>query len=87
MTTDDLVKFLLLILFLAQSPSWPFAWHLRVWYYPLKAYYEVYTKGRKKYIDDFERETQRNGGVRMVIKNTRIAGFDDCDYNMHLSNS
>lgn len=63
-------------------------WHLRVWYYPLKAYYHVYTKGRRKYLLDWKAQVEREGGVRHVTAKTRrIATPDDCDYNMHLSNS
>ena len=81
------MKIILLLLCVLNSPSWPFAWHLRVWYYPLKAYWEVYTKGSKRYIDDFEKSSQKAGGIKTIVRTKRIAWVDDCDYNMHLSNS
>jgi hypothetical protein len=63
-------------------------WHIRVWYYPLKAYYEVFTKGRKKYLLDWKKKMDQAGGIKNLrTKTKRIASFDDCDYNMHLSNS
>jgi hypothetical protein len=62
-------------------------WHIRVWYYPLKAYYDLYRKGRAKYIDDFEAKSVKAGGIRLMTRTKRVALFDDCDYNMHLSNS
>jgi hypothetical protein len=83
----DSVKIILLLLFLLQAPSWPFVWHFRVWCYPLKAYWEVYTKGRKTYIDNYERNVMKRGGVKLITKLKRTAWVDDCDYNMHLSNS
>jgi hypothetical protein len=86
--TDPSVKLLLFLLFLINSSSWPFMWHIRVWYYPLKAYYEVFTKGRKKYLLDWKKKMDQAGGIKNLrTKTKRIASFDDCDYNMHLSNS
>jgi len=82
------VKILLFLLFIVNSSSWPFMWHIRVWYYPLKAYYDVYRKGQKKYLQDWRKRVVDAGGIRdLTIKTKRIASFDDCDYNMHLSNS
>lgn len=84
----SLVKILFFLLLLINSPSWPFMWHLRVWYYPLKAYYHVYMKGRRKYLLDWRKSVDKAGGIKnLTIKTHRIAGPDDCDYNMHLSNS
>lgn len=88
--TDPSVKLLLFLLFLINSPSWPFMWHIRVWYYPLKAYYYVYTKGRRKYLLDWKKECDKksDGNIKnLVVKTRRTASPDDCDYNMHLSNS
>jgi hypothetical protein len=82
------VKIILFLLFLINSSSWPFMWHIRVWYYPLKAYYDVYTKGQKKYLLDWRKKVVDAGGIRdLTVKTKRIASVDDCDYNMHLSNS
>jgi hypothetical protein len=70
------------------SPSFPFIWHIRVWWTPIKAYYNVYRKGRSKYLDDWTAANRSGGatrGLRSVEK--RIAWVDDCDWNMHLSNS
>lgn len=84
----SLVKVLLFLLLVLNSSSWPFMWHLRVWFYPLKAYYHVYMKGRKQYLLDWKKDCDRQGGVKnLVVKTKRIASIDDCDYNMHLSNS
>jgi hypothetical protein len=86
--TDGVVKIILFLLFLINSSSWPFMWHIRVWYYPLKAYYDVYTKGQKKYLLDWKKKVDDAGGIRdLTVKTKRIASVDDCDYNMHLSNS
>ena len=86
--TDVIVKIILFLLFLINSSSWPFMWHIRVWYYPLKAYYDVYTKGQKKYLLDWKKKVDVAGGIRhLTVKTKRIASVDDCDYNMHLSNS
>lgn len=86
--TDQVVKIILFLLFLINSSSWPFMWHIRVWYYPLKAYYDVYTKGQTKYLKDWKRKVVDAGGIRdLTVKTKRIASVDDCDYNMHLSNS
>lgn len=81
------VKLLLLLIILANSPSLPFLWHLRVWYTPLKAYFLVYTRGRERYLTEWKRKNERKGGIKLVTRLKRIAWIDDCDYNLHLSNS
>jgi hypothetical protein len=82
------VKVLLFLLFLVNSASFPFSWHIRVWYTPLLAYYKVWSKGRKEYLLDWKRTSDKEGGLLGVRTRTkRIATLDDCDYNMHLSNS
>ena len=81
------VKIICLLLILINSPSSPFLWHWRVWKYPLRAYFDLYTKGSKKYLDDFLKRSKKHGGVYTKTKLRRIAWFDDCDYNLHLSNS
>jgi len=81
------VKLLFLLIILANAPSFPFLWHLRVWYTPLKAYFLVYTRGRSRYLDEWKRDNARKGGVKVVTRLRRIAWLDDCDYNLHLSNS
>ncbi|KAK4683865.1 hypothetical protein P7C73_g6351, partial [Tremellales sp. Uapishka_1] len=81
------LKLIFLLLVIVQAPSLPFLWHLRVWRYPLRAYFDVYTKGKKRYLDDFLAQNDTNGGIgaKTIVK--RLAWFDDCDYNLHLSNS
>ncbi|WVO18019.1 hypothetical protein L204_105717 [Cryptococcus depauperatus] len=82
------IKFLLLLFLLIHSPSWPLMWHIRVWWHGIKAYYLAYRKGRGKYLADWKAQNDKNGGVRNLrVRHKRIAGVDDCDYNMHLSNS
>ncbi|WVW79319.1 hypothetical protein I302_101287 [Kwoniella bestiolae CBS 10118] len=82
------IKALLLLLFILHSPSWPFTWHIRVWYWGIKAYYLAYRKGRSKYLKDWKNQSNRYGGIRdLRTRIHRIAWLDDCDYNMHLSNS
>jgi hypothetical protein len=63
-------------------------WHIRVWWYAVKAYWLVYRKGRKRYLDDWVKKNRWDGGIAKVRTRTkRIAWLDDCDYNNHLSNS
>ncbi|WWC73122.1 uncharacterized protein I206_107088 [Kwoniella pini CBS 10737] len=82
------IKALLLILFVLHSPSWPFQWHIRVWYWGIKAYYLAYKKGRSKYLKDWKVQSNKNGGIKdLRTRIHRIAWIDDCDYNLHLSNS
>ncbi|WVO22636.1 uncharacterized protein IAS62_003966 [Cryptococcus decagattii] len=82
------LKLILLLLFLAHSPSWPFVWHVRVWWHGVKAYYLAWHKGRARYLVDWKAQNDKNGGIRSLrVRHKRIAGVDDCDYNMHLSNS
>lgn len=50
-------------------------------------YWLVKTKGRQAYIDQAEKKIQRTGGVKSRTISKRRAWIDDCDYNMHLSNS
>lgn len=88
LTHTFLVKLLLLILFVFNSPSFPFIWHIRVWWPPIKCYWEVYTKGRKKYLMDWKAANVAAGGIKgNRMRRSRVAWFDDCDYNQHLSNS
>ncbi|WWC91230.1 uncharacterized protein L201_006172 [Kwoniella dendrophila CBS 6074] len=82
------IKALLLLLFIFHSPSWPFTWHIRVWYWGIKAYYLAYTKGRTKYLKDWKSQSDKKGGIKdLRTRINRIAWIDDCDYNLHLSNS
>ncbi len=82
------VKLLFLLLVLLNSPSFPFQWHIRVWWHAIKAYYLVFRKGRKRYLDDWSKRNRWDGGIRGIRTVTkRKAWVDDCDYNMHLSNS
>ncbi|ORX39109.1 hypothetical protein BD324DRAFT_618540 [Kockovaella imperatae] len=81
------VKIILLLLIIINSPSLPFQWHIRVWRYPLKAYFDLFTKGRDKFLGECEQRSLRHGGITERTRLKRIAWFDDCDYNLHLSNS
>lgn len=82
------IKLLLFLLLLINSSSFPFSWHVRVWYYPLVAYFKVWTKGRHQYLLDWKKANDAAGGlVGIRTRTKRIATLDDCDYNMHLSNS
>ncbi|KAK8843334.1 hypothetical protein IAR55_006989 [Kwoniella newhampshirensis] len=82
------VKIIVLLLFLIHSPSWPFQWHIRVWYWAIKEYYLVWTKGRSKYLKDWKASSDKKGGIRgLRVRHQRLAWLDDCDYNIHLSNS
>nr|ODO03785.1 hypothetical protein L204_00124 [Cryptococcus depauperatus CBS 7855] len=85
---DHPVKLFLLLFSLAHSHSWPLMWHIRVWWYGIKARYLAYRKGRSKYLAEWKAQNDKNGGVRnLKVRHKMIAGVDDCDYNMHLSNS
>ena len=42
----------------------PFLWHIRVWYYPLRAYWLVYKNGLGKYLDDWQKENKAAGVSR-----------------------
>ncbi|KAL1408782.1 hypothetical protein Q8F55_005595 [Vanrija albida] len=82
------IKVLFLLLILANSSSFPFVWHLRVWKYPLTAYYYAYTRGVNSFWRSWRKEVDKRGNIyHNRTKVQRIALFDDCDYNMHLSNS
>ncbi|WWD06727.1 hypothetical protein V865_004822 [Kwoniella europaea PYCC6329] len=82
------IKALLLLLFILHSPSWPFTWHIRVWYWGIKAYYLAYRKGRSQYLKDWKAQSNKLGGIQdLRTRIHRIAWLDDCDYNLHLSNS
>ncbi|WVQ75525.1 hypothetical protein IAR50_005152 [Cryptococcus sp. DSM 104548] len=82
------VKVILLLLLITNSGSWPFVWHVRVWYFGIKAYYLAWRKGNAKYLSDWKKANDRSGGVKgLRVRHKRIAGIDDCDYNLHLSNS
>jgi hypothetical protein len=82
------VKALFVLLVLLNSSSFPFTWHMRVWYTPLRAYYLAYRYGPKKFWLNWRKEHVQNGGMKdMRAQQWRLALFDDCDYNFHLSNS
>jgi hypothetical protein len=50
-------------------------------------YWLVKTQGRQAYIDKCEKRIRATGGITARTVSKRRAWFDDCDYNMHLSNS
>lgn len=81
------VKLLLLLVILCNAPSFPFLWHVRVWWAPIKAYFLLYTRGRARYLQEWKRANSRRGNIKVVTRMRRIAWLDDCDYNLHLSNS
>ncbi|WWD21153.1 hypothetical protein CI109_105636 [Kwoniella shandongensis] len=82
------VKIIVFLIFLIHSPSWPFQWHIRVWYWGIKEYYLAYRKGRAKYLKDWKKDSDRRGGIKgLRLRHKRLAWLDDCDYNIHLSNS
>lgn len=79
---------LFLLLIFANSSSFPFSWHIRVWYTPLKAFLTAYFFGRRRFWLQWRQENVKKGGLKdLRVQVWRRALFDDCDYNMHLSNS
>ncbi|KAL7423784.1 hypothetical protein Q5752_001368 [Cryptotrichosporon argae] len=82
------LKLVALLVLVLNASSFPFLWHLRVWYHPLRAYYLSYTRGRAGYWRAWKREHDAAGGLAgLRTRVTRRALLDDCDYNLHLSNS
>ncbi|CAD6571869.1 MAG: hypothetical protein TREMPRED_000411 [Tremellales sp. Tagirdzhanova-0007] len=81
------VKWLLLLIILGNAPSFPFLWHVRVWWAPIKAYFLLFVRGRARYLEGWKRANSASGSIKVVTRMRRIAWLDDCDYNFHLSNS
>ncbi len=70
------------------SSSFAFLWHMRVWVHPIKAWLSAKVLGHRRYWVGWRRKYEATGGLaHMRVKSWRRALFDDCDYNMHLSNS
>lgn len=82
------MKVLFLLVILLHGSSLPFMWHIRVWKHPISAYIQSKIMGKKAYWKKWHAELQAQGGITgLRVRTTRRALFDDCDYNMHLSNS
>ncbi|KAI9066318.1 hypothetical protein FKP32DRAFT_1589832 [Trametes sanguinea] len=95
-----LAKYFVLFLFLVQIRSWPLTWHYRVWHpvFALRGRFLLHRVAnvfrspevrRQKNLEWFEGLSNGLGkspfDMTVVYKNW--AGPDDCDFNMHLSNS
>ncbi|KZW03069.1 hypothetical protein EXIGLDRAFT_828824 [Exidia glandulosa HHB12029] len=73
--------------FLLHYRSWPFYWHLRM-LYPFLSYpvsFLLRSGSKRKWMDSVSAKGQSPFEVYTVWRGW--AGPDDCDYNMHLSNS
>ncbi|GMK58450.1 hypothetical protein CspeluHIS016_0504820 [Cutaneotrichosporon spelunceum] len=82
------IKLLFLLLVFLNSSSFPFLWMIRLWSHPIKAWVHAKTVGHKRYWVGWRRRNIAAGGLaHMRVKTWRRALFDDCDHNMHLSNS
>ncbi|WVQ81226.1 hypothetical protein IAT38_003348 [Cryptococcus sp. DSM 104549] len=81
------VKAGLLFIALLYYPSWPFKWHIRFWGNAIKELIVGRIKGPAKYIEGWKKASAGSEGIRRVVKQKKVAWVDDCDYNMHLSNS
>ncbi|KLT38660.1 hypothetical protein CC85DRAFT_289317 [Cutaneotrichosporon oleaginosum] len=82
------IKLLFLLLVFLNSSSFPFLWHIRVWVHPIKAWLAAKVLGHRRYWIGWRRKYEAMGGLaNMRVKSWRRALFDDCDYNLHLSNS
>ncbi|KAH9945225.1 uncharacterized protein BXZ73DRAFT_86752 [Epithele typhae] len=93
------LKYCFFLLFLFQFRSWPLAWHFFVWrpVFKLRGHYRLtrllYTfssaKVRQQKMDEWI-ESLSHVGVNpfdLLVDFKTWAGPDDCDYNLHLSNS
>lgn len=80
------MKIIVGLVFLLYAGSLPFAWHIRVWKYPIWEYIRAYRTGRERWLVDWKRDCDAAGGIHMVTKTKRRAMADDIDYNLHLSN-
>ncbi|TBU24028.1 hypothetical protein BD311DRAFT_672706 [Dichomitus squalens] len=93
------VKYFVLLLFLVNVRSWPFAWHFYVWrpVFQLRGRYYLHTLRhslsparirQQKKLEWLENLSPvgRNPFDLTVTYHT-WAGPDDCDFNLHLSNS
>lgn len=81
------VKVFVAVLFALQPRSWPLYWHLRMAYplvVPLSRYM-LQSGSRKKRMEVLRAGSASPFEAQTVWRGW--AGFDDCDYNMHLSNS
>ncbi|ORY24764.1 hypothetical protein BCR39DRAFT_314242 [Naematelia encephala] len=81
------LKLLFVLLVLLNAPSFPFVWHYRIFRHPISTYLKVYRKGRERYIDEWKKESDARGGMKQRSRLWAKAWIDECDYNMHLSNS
>ncbi|KAI0368027.1 hypothetical protein BV20DRAFT_969882 [Pilatotrama ljubarskyi] len=94
-----LAKYLIVLLFLVQIRSWPLTWHYRVWHpvfvlrgkfllHRLRNAFRSPEVRRQKNLEWLE--SLSNVGANpfeMQVTYKCWAGPDDCDFNMHLSNS
>ncbi|KAI8982728.1 hypothetical protein BD414DRAFT_537748 [Trametes punicea] len=95
-----LAKYLVFFVFLVQIRSWPFAWHYRVWHHVFvlrgqtlrhriaNAFRspEVRRQKNLEWLESLSKGFGKNPFDVQVVY-TNWAGPDDCDFNLHLSNS
>lgn len=82
-----IAKYIFFLLLALNAHSLPLVWHFRFWWRLGPRYWLVKTQGRQAYIDKAEKRILATGGIRARTISKRRAWVDDCDYNMHLSNS
>ncbi|KAG8892841.1 hypothetical protein FRB99_002403, partial [Tulasnella sp. 403] len=84
------IKLLVAFVFLLNWRSWPFLWHIRVWTPVFHIKWDALFKtktlaARKRWVTEV---SCVNADPFEVVSTTKCyAGVDDCDYNLHLSNS
>ncbi|RXK37866.1 hypothetical protein M231_04864 [Tremella mesenterica] len=82
------VKLGFILIIALNVQSFPFAWHVRLWKHAVWTYWQVWTKGRKGFLDEYRRKVEKMPNLRDVrATQSRMVFVDDCDYNFHLSNS
>ncbi|KAG8981678.1 hypothetical protein FRB90_007071, partial [Tulasnella sp. 427] len=85
------IKLLFALLFILNWRSWPLVWHWKVWKHVFEVRWDAWRKARagiaqrKRWL--FERSCVNADPFEIVSTLQCYAGVDDCDYNMHLSNS
>ncbi|KAG8973438.1 hypothetical protein FRC05_008829 [Tulasnella sp. 425] len=85
------IKLLFALLFILNWRSWPFVWHWKVWKHVFEVRWDAWRRARggiaqrKRWL--FDRACVNADPFEVVSTLKCYAGIDDCDYNMHLSNS
>lgn len=83
----SVAKWTAILLVLLNIHSFPLTWHIRHWWRLIPLHLNTLLTSPHAVSQAAAHDALRRGGARMRVTQRRRALPDDCDFNMHLSNS